>query len=59
MKLNLLSFILSTAYMDAPEPWQLGFQDPATPIALGIQDLHHDIFFFIVGTHSLLLIKYF
>jgi len=49
MKLNLLSFILSTAYMDAPEPWQLGFQDPATPIALGIQDLHHDIFFFIVG----------
>jgi len=34
--------------MDAPEPWQIGFQDPATPVALGIQDLHHDIFFFIV-----------
>ena len=35
--------------MDAPEPWQIGFQDPATPVALGIQDLHHDIFFFIVA----------
>jgi cytochrome c oxidase subunit 2 len=37
------------AYMDAPEPWQIGFQDPATPIALGIQDLHHDIFFILVA----------
>ena len=35
--------------MDAPEPWQFGFQDPATPVALGIQDLHHDIFFFAVS----------
>jgi len=30
---------------DAPEPWQIGFQDPATPVAEGIQDLHHDVFF--------------
>jgi len=36
------------AHLDAPEPWQIGFQDPATPLAEGIQDLHHDIFFFIV-----------
>lgn len=28
-------------------PWQLGFQDPATPIAEGIVDLHHDIMFFL------------
>jgi len=34
--------------MDAPEPWQIWFQDPATPVALGIQDFHHDVFFFIV-----------
>jgi cytochrome c oxidase subunit 2 len=34
--------------MDSPEPWQIGFQDPATPIAQGIQDLHNDIFFFMV-----------
>jgi len=40
---------LPIAFMDAPEPWQIGFQDPATPVALGIQDLHHDIFFFIVA----------
>jgi cytochrome c oxidase subunit 2 len=35
-------------FLDAPEPWQLGFQDPATPVAEGIQDLHHDVFFFIL-----------
>nr|YP_009058567.1 cytochrome c oxidase subunit 2 [Sargassum hemiphyllum]AIM19590.1 cytochrome c oxidase subunit 2 [Sargassum hemiphyllum]UDY71314.1 cytochrome c oxidase subunit 2 [Sargassum hemiphyllum var. chinense] len=26
----------NTAYMDAPHPWQVGFQDPATPIMEGI-----------------------
>ncbi|XP_047168193.1 cytochrome c oxidase subunit 2, mitochondrial [Vigna umbellata] len=36
------------AFCDAPEPWQLGFQDAATPIMQGIMDLHHDIFFFLV-----------
>lgn len=36
-------------YYDAPEPWQLGFQDPATPIMQGIIDLHHDIFFFLTA----------
>lgn len=36
------------ALMDAPAPWQIGFQDPATPIAQGIHDLHHDICFFMV-----------
>lgn len=34
---------------DAPQRWQLSFQDPATPIAQGIQDLHHDIFFFLIA----------
>jgi cytochrome c oxidase subunit 2 len=38
------------AFLDAPQPWQIGFQDPATPIAQGIQDLHHDICFFMVLT---------
>lgn len=33
---------------DSPEPWQLGFQDPATPIMEGIIDLHHDIGFFML-----------
>nr|WRW54043.1 cytochrome c oxidase subunit 2 [Mesembryanthemum crystallinum] len=33
---------------DAAEPWQLGFQDAATPMMQGIIDLHHDIFFFLI-----------
>ena len=33
---------------DAAEPWQLGFQDAATPMMEGIMDLHHDIFFFLI-----------
>ena len=33
---------------DYPEPWQLGFQDPATPNMQGIIDLHHDIMFFLI-----------
>ncbi len=43
-------YILSPAISlaDAPEAWQLGFQDPATPVMQGIIDLHHDIFFFMI-----------
>ena len=33
---------------DYPEPWQFGFQDPATPAMDGLIDLHHDIMFFLV-----------
>ena len=33
---------------DAPEPWQLGFQDYASPGITGIVELHNDIFFFLV-----------
>ena len=35
-------------FLDAPEVWQFGFQDPATPIAQGIQDFHNDVCFFMV-----------
>ena len=50
--MNIL-FILSLifplkAFNDAPEPWQMGFQDPATPIMQGIIDLHHDVLFFVI-----------
>ena len=31
------------AQCDRPEPWQLTFQDPASPILEGIINLHHDI----------------
>jgi cytochrome c oxidase subunit 2 len=40
--------IINKASMDSPEAWQIGFQDPATPLAQGIQDLHHDIMFFMI-----------
>jgi cytochrome c oxidase subunit 2 len=34
--------------MDASIPGQFGFQDPATPIAEGIIDLHHTITFYLI-----------
>nr|AKJ25581.1 cytochrome c oxidase subunit 2 [Geranium phaeum] len=40
--------IPTIALCDAAEPWQLGFQDAATPMMQGIIDLHHDIFFFLI-----------
>ena len=43
-----LFFIPTVSGMDAAEPWQLGFQDAASPVMQGIIDLHHDIFFFVV-----------
>lgn len=33
---------------DAARPWQMGFQDPATPIAEGIVRFHHDLMFVLV-----------
>ncbi|MAY74464.1 MAG: cytochrome c oxidase subunit II [Phycisphaerae bacterium] len=35
-------------FCDAATPWQLGFQDPATPIAEGIVRFHHDLIFILV-----------
>ena len=32
-----------TVHADAPEAFQYGFQDPATPIMIGLTNLHHDI----------------
>jgi cytochrome c oxidase subunit 2 len=48
LSMSLLPFLWSQTLCDAPTPWQIGFQDPATPSAQGIQDLHHDICFFMV-----------
>ena len=47
---NILSFIglISPLYNDAPEPWQLGFQDSAAPGFTGIVELHNTIFFYLV-----------
>ena len=49
LKILLLSILFcpSSVFSDAPENWQLGFQDPATPIMEGIINLHHDLMFFL------------
>ncbi len=36
------------ALLDSSTPWQLYFQDAATPVMEGIINLHHDLMFFIV-----------
>lgn len=33
---------------DAPQPWQIGFQEPCTPVMEGIINFHHDLMFFLV-----------
>ena len=40
--------ILNTVYNDAPQPWQIGFQDSAAPGFTGIVELHNTIFFYLV-----------
>lgn len=47
--LALLTQLLQSRIVisDSAEDWQLGFQDPATPIMEGIINLHHDFMFFI------------
>lgn len=44
---------------DLPQIAQIGFQNPASPIAEGIIDLHHAIFFYLLCTLSLVLWMFF
>ena len=46
--LSLVRGGVFTSYLDSPEDWQIGFQDPASPIMQGIIELHHDLFFFLI-----------
>lgn len=39
---------LHISYCDAARPWQLGFQEPATPIAEAITNLHNDLWFYLI-----------
>jgi len=43
---------LNPCYLDYAHPWQITFQDPATPVMEGITALHHDLMFVlsIIGT---------
>jgi cytochrome c oxidase subunit 2 len=43
-----LSLSLTPIFNDAPYPWQLGFQDGASPTFEGITELHDSIFFYLV-----------
>jgi heme/copper-type cytochrome/quinol oxidase subunit 2 len=45
---TLLALMFNPLQCDAPEPWQLGFQDGATPTYEGITELHNSIFFYLV-----------
>jgi len=45
---GFLSISSSLMEFDAPEKWQMNFQDPATPVMEKIIDLHHDIQFFLI-----------
>ena len=40
--------ILNTIYNDAPQPWEIGFQDSAAPGFTGIVELHNTIFFYLI-----------
>ena len=44
--LNL--FTLSMLHCDTPEPWQIGFQDGASPAFEGMTELHDAIFFYLI-----------
>lgn len=47
---NLLKsfYIITPVLNDAPEPWQLSFQDGASPSFEGIVELHDQIMFYLV-----------
>jgi cytochrome c oxidase subunit 2 len=40
--------IFYTIFNDAPQPWQIGFQDSASPGFSGIIELHNNVFFFLI-----------
>jgi cytochrome c oxidase subunit 2 len=42
------TFFSDITFADTSEPWQITFQDPATPVMEGIINFHHDLMFFLV-----------
>lgn len=47
--MKILTIALSDVFFnDAPQPWQLGFQDGATPIMEGIVEFHDQILFYLI-----------
>ncbi|HNF29015.1 MAG TPA: cytochrome c oxidase subunit II [Chitinophagaceae bacterium] len=48
MLTDLLKAMNVIAYCDAPEAWQLGVQDPATPVMEGMLFFHNYLLFFLI-----------
>ena len=44
---NLFLLMIFSQFLDSSTPWQLYFQDAASPVMEGIINLHHDLMFFI------------
>ena len=53
--LSLCFFSSNVTLSDASNPWQLGFQDPATPIMEGIINFHNHLMFFLVVIGSFVI----
>lgn len=46
--MNWINLILNFSYCDAPEAWQMGVQDPATPAMEGMLFFHNYLVFFLI-----------
>ena len=46
--MNFNFSIFNLIYNDVAEPWQLGFQDSATPGFTGIEILHNTVGFYLI-----------
>ena len=40
---------VNPTHADASKPWQIGFQDPATPVMEGVINFHNDLMIVVVG----------
>lgn len=47
--INKSIFFIQFSFLDASSPWQMTFQDPATPVMEGIINFHHDLNFFLIA----------
>jgi cytochrome c oxidase subunit 2 len=44
--MNIKNYLIT--FCDAPEPWQFGIQDPATPVMEGMIFFHNYLLFFLI-----------
>ena len=45
---DIIKNFLSFTFCDAAEPWQIGIQDPATPVLEGMLHFHNYIMLFLI-----------